>query len=277
MSNLRKRFIRDLKIRNYSARTITSYVNALIGLSKFYSRCPSTITTSEIKDYLKFLTDQGKSWSTINMVLSACNLLFQETLQQTEKVQSVKRPKMPKVLPVVLSEEEVSFLFSRVRNIKHKAILMTIYSAGLRCSELCNLKIKDIDSSRGRIIVRDAKGHKDREVILSKKLLDYLRYYFHRYEPKIYLFNGHNEGEAIACRTVQVIFQNTLLKCSIQKNASIHTLQHSYATHLMNQGIDIRIIQQLLGHRSIKTTLIYCHLTADRFLNTKSPLDSLNL
>jgi len=132
MSNLRKRFIRDLKIRNYSDRTITSYVNALIGLSKFYSRCPSTITTSEIKDYLKLLTDQGKSWSTINMVLSACNLLFRETLQQTEKVQSIARPRMPKILPVVLSEEEVKFIFTRVKNMKHKAILMTIYSAGLR-------------------------------------------------------------------------------------------------------------------------------------------------
>ena len=132
----------------------------------------------------------GKSWSTINMVLSACNLLFRETLQQTEKVQSIARPRMPKILPVVLSEEEVRFLFSRVKNMKHKAILMTIYSAGLRCGELCNLKIKDIDSSRERIIVRDAKGHKDREVILSRKLLDYLRNYFQRYEPKIYLFNG---------------------------------------------------------------------------------------
>jgi site-specific recombinase XerD len=126
MSNLRRRFIRDLKIRNYSDRTITSYVNALIGLSKFYSRCPSTITTPEIKDYLKYLTDQGKSWSTINLVLSACNLLYQETLQQPEKIQSIGRPKFPKMLPVVFSEEEVEHLLSQVKNIKHKAILMTI-------------------------------------------------------------------------------------------------------------------------------------------------------
>ena len=277
MSNLRRRFIRDLKIRNYSDRTITSYVNALIGLSKFYSRCPSNITTPEIRDYLKYLTDQGKSWSTINLVLSACNLLYQETLQQPEKIQSIGRPKLPKMLPVVFSEEEVELLLSHVKNIKHKAILMTIYSAGLRCGELCNLKITDIDSSRLRIIVRNAKGHKDREVILSRKLLDYLRYYFQRYRPKIYLFHGHSIGQSISARTIQVLFKKTWLKSAIQKNASLHTLRHSYATHLMNQGIDIRIIQQLLGYKSIKTTLIYCHLTDDRFLNTKSPLDSLNL
>lgn len=277
MSNLRSRFIRDLKIRNYSDMTIRSYVNAIVGLSKYYGKCPSSISVSEIKSYLKYLTDQGKSWSTINMVHSACNFLYGETLDQIERVQSIKRPKLPKKIPVVFSESEVVHLLSKVKNIKHKAILMTIYSAGLRCGELCHLKITDIDSSRMRIVVRNAKGHKDREVILSRKLLDFLRYYVKQFKPTLFLFNGQRTGMAISPRTIQKVFKMTLKRSNIQKKASLHTLRHSYATHLMNMGIDIRIIQQLLGHKSVKTTLIYCHLTQDRFLSTKSPLDHLNL
>lgn len=277
MSTLRNRFVRDLTIRNYSDRTITSYVKGLIGISKFYSKCPSVLSTSEIKDYLKHLTDEGKSWSTINLVISACNLLYKETLQQPEKIQSIGRPKLQKILPVVFSEEEIECLLSLIKNIKHKAILMTGYSAGLRSGELCNLKIADIDSSRLRIIVRNAKGHRDREVILSKKLLSYLRYYVKIYAPEVYLFNGQNKGNPISRSSLQKIFKNALRTSGIQKNASVHTLRHSFATHLMNQGIDIRIIQQLLGHKSIKTTLIYCHLTSNRFDNTKSPLDDLNI
>ena len=211
------------------------------------------------------------------MVHSACNLLYGETLNQIEKVQSIKRPKLPKKLPVVFSEQEVEHLLNQVRNIKHKAILMTIYSAGLRCGELCHLKINDIDSSRMRIAVRDAKGQKDREVILSDKLLRYLREYVKIYRPKDFLFNGQVSGKPISARTLQQVFRKMLTRSNIQKKASLHTLRHSYATHLMNKGIDLRIIQKLLGHKSIKTTLIYCHLSDDRFANTKSPLDDRHL
>jgi len=263
MSQLRDRFIltsscqhrvRDLSIRNYSKRTIRSYVSALKGLSGFYNKCPSEISNQEIRNYLNHLTKLGRSWTTVNIVLSACNLLYRDTLGQDEKIQSLKRPKLIKKIPVVFSEVEIEHLLKQVKNVKHRAIMMTIYSAGLRCGELSNLKIKDIDSTRLRIIVRNAKGHKDREVILSDKLLTYLREYVRTYRPKEYLFNGQVAGKPISASTLQKVFKKVLNQSGIQKRASLHTLRHSYATHLMNKGIDLRIIQKLLGHKSIKTT-----------------------
>lgn len=277
MSQLRERFIRDLSIRNYSKRTIRSYVIALKGLTRFHKKCPSEITSQEIRDYLNHLTKLGRSWTTINMVLSACNLLYRDTLGQDEKIQSLKRPRLIRKLPVVFSEVEIEHLLKIIKNVKHRAIMMTIYSAGLRCGELCNLKISDIDSTRSRIIIRNAKGHKDREVILSNKLLTYLREYVRIYRPKEYLFNGREAGKPISARTLQQVFRKMITRSGIHKKASLHTLRHSYATHLMNKGIDLRIIQKLLGHKSIKTTLIYCHLSDDRFANTKSPLDDRHL
>jgi site-specific recombinase XerD len=152
---------------------------------------------------------------------------------------------------------------------------MTIYSAGLRIGETKNLKLVDIDSSRMRIIVRDAKGHKDREVILSDKLLGILREYYTRYRPISFLFFGFNRNAPISSSTIQKICKRALKRAKIDKKASSHTLRHSYATHLMDKGIDLRIIQALLGHKSIKTTMQYCHLTKSRFADVKSPLDDL--
>lgn len=275
MSQLRKRFIRDLSIRNYSNRTIRSYVTAVKKLSQFYGRCPSEINADEIKEYLNHLRQKGGSWSMINLTMSACNRLYKDTLNQPEKMQSIKRPKHILTLPVVLSEQEVATFLKSFRNIKHKALFMTIYSAGLRCNEASKLKVRDIDSQRLRIIIRDAKGHKDREVILSSRLLTYLRHYVKIYRPREYLFYGQDIANPISQSTIQKIFRKNLKRSGILKKASTHTLRHSFATHLMNKGIDIRIIQQLLGHKSIKTTLKYCHLAKDRFGNTQSPLDDL--
>lgn len=277
MSQLRDRFIRDLSIRNYSKRTIKSYVSAVDGLTRFHGKNPIEISSQEIKDYLNYLIKEGRSWSSINMVLSACNLLYRDTLSQEEKVVSLQRPKLIKKIPVVFSEGEIDHLLRVLRNFKHRVILMTIYSAGLRSSELSNLKIKDIDSTRLRIIVRNAKGHKDREVILSNKLLNYLREYVRLYRPNIFLFNGQDSERPISSSSLRKIFKKALHLSGIQKEATLHTLRHSYATHLMNKGIDLRIIQTLLGHKSIKTTLIYCHVSKDRFGNTGSPLDDRNL
>ena len=277
MSQLRERFIRDLSIRNYSQSTIRSYVAAIQGLSVFHGKCPTEIGGHEIKDYLAHLHKRGLGWSTINHVISACNRLYTDTLGQVEKVQSVKRPKAKTKLPVVFSEEEVEIFLNCIRNIKHRAIFMTIYSGGLRAGEVCRLKINEIDSGRARIIIRDGKGHKDREVILSERLLTYLRKYVQLYRPKEFLFNGQYPNTHITQRTIQQVFQTNLKKSGIGKKASVHTLRHSFATHLMNKGIDIRIVQQLLGHKSIKTTLVYCHLAKDRFGKTKSPLDDLSI
>lgn len=275
MSQLRKRFIRDLKIRNYSSNTIRSYVAAVHLLSRFYGICPSEITAEQIKDYLETLVKNSQSWSNVNIKMSAFNLFYRDTLEQAWKIQALKRPKSQKKLPIVFTEEEVTRFLSVIKNVKHRAIMMTIYSAGLRCGEAANLKIKDIDSKRYRIMIRDAKGHRDREVILSKKLLNYLREYVRHSRPKEYLFYGEDIDRPISISSMRKVFKAAVEKSGIDKAGHLHTLRHSFATHLLNKGVDIRIIQKLLGHRSVSTTVIYCHISKHRFDNTQSPLDDL--
>ena len=220
MSQLRERFIRDLSIHNYSKRTIENYVGSIARLGKFYNQCPSEISSDQIKDYLNYCFKRGQSWSSVNIIMSARNRLYIDTLNQSEKVQSLKRPRTEKKLPVVLSEEEVVTFLSVISNIKHRAIMMTIYSAGLRCGEACNLKVRDIDSKRNRIIIRDAKGHKDREVILSQKLLSYLRHYVKIYRPKEYQFYGQDINNHISSSTLQKVFKNVMARCGILKETN---------------------------------------------------------
>ena len=276
MSQLRERFIRDLTIRNYSPRTIRSYVSALIHLACKYNKCPSQISAEELKGHINDLVQSGKSWSTVNLVISAVNRFHVESLGNERQLDRLKRPKAELKLPCVLSIEEIDQLMGSVRNLKHRCLLMTIYSAGLRISEVCHLKLSDIDSSRMRIIIRNAKGHKDREVILSPKLLIILRDYFKRYHPQVYLFNGFVYGSPYTVRSTQKVFKKALKQAGINKKASTHTLRHSYATHLMDKGIDIRIIQSLLGHKSMKSTMRYCHLSNAKYADVKSPLDDLS-
>jgi site-specific recombinase XerD len=275
MSQLRKRFIRDLKIRNYSSNTIRNYVSAVGHLSQFYGICPSAISADQIKDYLEALLKSEKSWSNVNIKMSAFNLFYRDTLEQGWKIQTLKRPKAQKKLPVVFTQEEVTLLLCVIRNVKHRTIMMTIYSAGLRCGEAAKLRIRDIDSKRYRMMIRDGKGHRDREVILSKKLLTHLREYARLFKPIDYLFYGQSINRPISTSSLRKIFNSAVEKSGIQKICHLHTLRHSYATHLLNKGVDIRIIQKLLGHRSVSTTTIYCHISKHRFDNTQSPLDDL--
>jgi len=173
-----------------------------------------------------------------------------------------------------LSEEEVMRIINSVKNLKHKAILLTIYSAGLRISEVINLRIADIDSSRKTIIIKGAKGKKDRNSLLSEKLLIILRNYFKEYKPKDWLFEGQ-EGEQYAESSIQHIFHKACQDAKILKKATVHTLRHSFATHLLERGTDLRYIQELLGHSSSKTTEIYTHITHKGMEQIKSPLDNL--
>ena len=276
MSQLRERFIRDLTIRNYSPRTIRSYVSAVSHLARQYGKCPSQVTVDELKEYINDLFKAGKSWSTVNVVISAINRFHVDTLGQDYILNKLPRPRSESKLPCVFSTQEVEILLECIKNLKHKTLLMTIYSAGLRIGEACRLKLSDIDSGRMRILVRNAKGHKDREVILAKKLLISLRQYFRSYRPEVYLFNGRTPGQPITLSTAQKAFKKALRISKIHKNASSHTLRHSYATHLMDKGIDIRIIQSLMGHKSMKTTMRYCHLTKSKYADVKSPLDELS-
>ncbi|UOH76574.1 tyrosine-type recombinase/integrase (plasmid) [Acinetobacter schindleri] len=187
-----------------------------------------------------------------------------------------RKTKKEKTLPVVMSEEETIRVLRAIENVKHKAILMTIYSAGLRISECINLKIKDIDSKRMQIRIEQSKGKRDRYTILSEKTLIILRTYFMEYKPKDYLFEGQ-KGGAYSSRSIQNIFKAAVLKAKIQKEVTVHTLRHSFATHLLENGTSLRYIQSLLGHSSSKTTEVYTHITTKGMEQLKSPMDLLDI
>jgi site-specific recombinase XerD len=189
----------------------------------------------------------------------------------------IKRPHKDKKLPVVLSKEEVAKILSSIDNIKHKAILMIIYSAGLRVGEVVKLKVEDVDSNRMLVHVKGAKGRKDRYTLLSKTALEILREYWRKYKPAKWLFEGARDGRYLSTRTVEKLLTHACEKAGIKKEVSVHTLRHSFATHLLESGTDLRYIQELLGHANSKTTEIYTHVSTKSLGKIQSPLDSLNL
>jgi site-specific recombinase XerD len=267
----------EMKIRNYSPKTIKAYTNAIKQFIKYFDRHPRYLTNEQIKLYLSYLVEVKKvSFSTVNQALNAIKFLYEELYHHPTVLKDIKRPKKDKKLPVVLSQEEVLKILSSVSNIKHKAILMLTYSAGLRVSEVVKLKPEDIDSKRKLIFIRAAKGKKDRYSILSKVALYTLRQYYDEYRPKKWLFNGGTKENHITIRTAQRIFENACGKANIRKEVGIHSLRHSFATHLLESGVDLRYIQELLGHKSSKTTEIYTHVSNKSLSSITSPLDSLN-
>jgi site-specific recombinase XerD len=211
-----------------------------------------------------------------NQAINAIKFYFEKVLGGKRATYSIDRPKKEKALPVVLSEEEIVRIFKNIENCKHKAILMVIYSAGLRISECVNLKIKDIDSNRMQLRIEQSKGKKDRYTLLSSKTLNFLRDYFKVYRPSVYLFEGQF-GNQYSTRSIQTIFQETVKKAGITKRVTVHSLRHSFATHLLENGTNLRYIQSLLGHSSSKTTEIYTHITTKGFDQLKSPLDHLDI
>lgn len=260
-----------------SYRTIKSYVHQVKQLFIYYKKVhPEKITDHQIKDYIIHkIKTQNISVSTQNQFINATKAYYQRVLQQDRAVLDLRRPKKPNSLPHILSEIEVIKILSAVENLKHKCILILIYSAGLRVSEVINLKIKDIDSTRMQIFIQGGKGKKDRYTILSKKALQLLRPYFKQYRPYSWLFEGIHGGQ-YSTRSVQNLFQRAVEKSRIQKRATLHTLRHSFATHLLEKGINLRYIQSLLGHESSNTTEIYTHITKQSINNIQSPLDRLD-
>ncbi|MDD3051023.1 MAG: tyrosine-type recombinase/integrase [Candidatus Cloacimonetes bacterium] len=201
---------------------------------------------------------------------------YEKVLERPVEKYFVPRPRKEKKLPEVLSEEEVTKILKQISNLKHQCIIYLIYSAGLRLSEVVHLKIEDIHSDRKQIFIRSAKGNKDRYGILSETVLQLLRNYYKEYKPQLWLFEGQKR-EQYSRRSIQKIFKEALLLSGVKKNASIHTLRHSFATHLLEHGTDLRYIQELLGHKSSKTTEIYTHITASARGKIRSPLDNLEL
>mgnify|MGYP001325415029 CR=1 FL=1 len=272
--------IYKLKLRElrYSEHTIKSYTNLFEEFINYYHRFDiDRIDETMITAFLRYLVIERKvSISYQNQAINAIKFYYERVLGGQRKVYLVDRPRSETKLPVVLSQEEVCEILKATVNLKHKAILMTIYSAGLRISEAIQLKVSDIDSQRMQIRITQAKGKKDRYTLLAAKTLDLLRQYVRLYKPKLWLFEGQ-KGEQYSNRSIQAILKASLSKTKIQKRVTVHTLRHSFATHLLENGTDLRYIQSLLGHGSSKTTEIYTHVTTRGFEQIKSPLDRLNL
>lgn len=266
-------FEEKLKVMRYSESTIRNYSSALKELVHFYKdRQIADLTASDIEKFLLYITVQRRvSTSYHNVSIGAIKFYFEKVLAKNLTL-SIDRPRREKKLPEVLSEEEVLLLLNNVDNLKHRCILMTLYSGGLRLSEVVALKVGDIDSRRMKIFIKGAKGNKDRYTVLSKELLKWLREYYKKEKPSGWLFEGVTGGQ-YSMRSVQSIMGAAIRKAGIKKNATVHTLRHSFATHMLENGVDLRYIQSLLGHNSSKTTEIYTHITTKGIDRLTSPLD----
>lgn len=276
MTELREKMKMDMELRGYSPITIKYYINHVGRIAEHFNKAPEVLGVDEIREYLHYcITEKHLSEGTVSTIYSALKFFYEKTLEREWKTEKIVRIKEHRKLPAILSKSEVKSIFDVSDNLKHKAILMTIYASGLRVSEAAKLKVCDIDSKNMQIIVREGKGKKDRYTLLSKANLKILREYWKRYQPITYLFPGDNPEGPISARAIQKVFAEAKVKAGIKKKASVHTLRHSFATHLLEAGTDICYIQRLLGHTSINTTTIYLHLRRMDLLNIKSPLDAL--
>lgn len=276
MGALRKQMDGDLVVRGMSIRTREAYLGAVAGLAKYYGRRPDRITQQEVQNYLLYLIEERKlAWSSCNIVAQGLKFFYRVTLKRPEAQFAIPRARQPQKLPQILSREEIMALIENTADLKHRAILMTAYGAGLRLNEICHLKLTDIDSKRMTIRVEQGKGAKDRYTLLSPCLLAELRRYWQFYRPKVWLFTNRHGLEPISDGTVQKIYHHAKVRARIAKEGGIHSLRHAFATHLLEGGVDIHTIQRLLGHGHISTTLRYFHLARKHLIGTPSPLELL--
>ena len=268
----------QLYIRNYSPRTIASYISSLNNFAEWLiQEKVNQVTDKEVEKYLYHLKkNRNRSISGMKQTVASLKILFTDILKKEIPDSLNIRFRKEEKIPVVLSEEEVAAVIKAVHNLKHKVILMTIYSAGLRLSECLALTVADMDFDRYQIRIRQGKGKKDRQTVLSRTLLSEMKDYLIKFCPKIFLFEGQKGGRYSAS-SVQAIMKRAVKKSGIKKHATVHTLRHSFATHLLENGTDIRFIQELLGHKRLETTQIYTHISKIAFDRIKSPLDRLSL
>ena len=261
MTELRRRMLEDLQLAGFAPKTQKSYVDAVQRLARHYNRSPALLAEEEVRRFFLYLINERKfAKSTVTIYLCAIKFFYETTLKRTWNIFGLVRPRHVKKLPVVLSVNEVRTIIAAIRKPVVQMALTIIYSCGLRVSEAARLRVEDIDGERRLLWVRDSKGGKDRSVPLSEPTLIHLRKFWRQTRTKEWLFPGR-EGEHINIATVQNAFKATLLESGINKKASVHSLRHSFATHLLECGVDIRTIQKILGHGSITTTCIYTHLT----------------
>jgi integrase/recombinase XerD len=278
MTKLRQRMLEELQRRNYSPSTARQYLRDVAAFAEHFHRSPDRLGAEHIRDYQLFLIREKKlAWSTYNQIVCALRFFYIKVLKRTFLLADIPFTRKQQKLPSILSQQEVAQLLIAPNHLKTRALLMLIYSAGLRRSEAAHLLVSDVDSERMTITIRQGKWQKDRVVMLSPVLLQTLQQYWRYEHPKVWLFPGATPGQPISGNDVFGVFKNALRRAGITKPVSPHSLRHSFATHMLEAGTDLRTIQALLGHRSLKTTARYLHVSPQQLRATASPLDSLDL
>ena len=274
---LRQRMIDDMAIRNMSPLTQKSYVRAIKNFSKFFQRSPDKLTFEHVREYQLHLVSRGLGVQASNQIMCALRFFYGTTLGKTGVSEHIPLGRRPDTLPPVLAREEVERFLKAVNDLEFRTAFVTIYATGLRVSEAVALTIKDIDSARMVIHIRQGKGRKDRYVMLSEQLLGILRAYWKCARPQNFLFPGADPARPITVRSLQRACRLAAEVAGLDKTVTVHTLRHSFATHLLEQGVDIRVIQDLLGHRHIDSTARYARVAINTIRQIKSPLEALNI
>ncbi len=281
-SVLRQRMIDDMRMRKLSDKTQSHYIRAVRQLARFLGRTPDTATVEDLRNYQLHLVDNGISPVSLNAAITGLKFFFDVTLDRAELMAKMQPVHLPRTLPVILSREEVSRLIAAAGNLKHQTALSVAYGAGLRASEVVALKVGDIDSERMTLRIEQGKGHKDRYAMLPPVLLERLRVWWRvaRAQGKMleggWLFPGLNPIESLSTRQLNRAVHAAAQAAQIDKRVSMHTLRHSFATHLLEQKVDIRVIQVLLGHKKIETTALYAQVATDLLREVISPLETLH-
>lgn len=282
MTHLRKMMLEELQRRNYSETTVTTYVKAVAAFAKYFNRPPDQLGPEEIRTYQVYLINEKKlSAKTVRLHTAALRFFFCKTLRRAYPLDEVPYPKAPRRLPTILTQDEVIRLIDSASNLFHRAMLMTVYSTGMRRIEMCRLKVEDVDSERMVIHIREGKGRRDRDVPLSPKLLDTLRDYWRWMKPKTYLFpgtvNGSRADKPITPKMLWEACRQAAQRAGITKAVRPHLLRHSFATHLLEGGADLPTVQALLGHADLKPTSIYLHVSQRHIKAAGTPLDNVQL
>jgi integrase/recombinase XerD len=278
MTALRQRMLEDLQLRNYSPATITCSLRCVADFAQHFHTAPDHLGPEHIRTYQLFLVrEKHASWSAVTQTVCALRFFYRITLGQTGMIEYIPQPKRPKTLPTILSQAEVAALLQAPRRLKTRAILTTLYAAGLRVSELCHLQVKDVESARMVLRIRQGKGQQDRCVMLSPKLLPLLRQYWQQYRPSLWLFPGLDPTRRLDRRNVYAVCREAGRKAQLPQVIHPHLLRHAFATHLLEAGVDLRRIQLLLGHQNLRTTSRYLHVTPQALSRIPSPLDTLPL
>lgn len=276
MSVLRERMVQDLGSGGYSPGTGRHYLRAVERLCEHYRRPPGRLGMDDLRGYVEHLRTKKTGPSVLKVQMAGIRFFYATTLGRPELVAWMAWPRQPAKLPVVLSGSEVESLLAAMSNPLYRAIAMVMYAAGLRVSEACALEVRDIDSARGLLHIRHGKGNRERYAMLAKRLLTALRSYWAANRPPLpYLFPGANPGKPVSPDSVRAAIKAAVVACAFTKRVTPHVLRHSFATHLLEAGTDIRVIQSLLGHASIRTTMRYAQVSPGKLAKTKSPLDLL--